>query len=83
MSELLELEKLVMEAKRLAGADPCAEGHAWESFGGRGCPRFGEGINCSQAVYACARCGAEDYGDPGGPAHTECYQECPNEWMMK
>lgn len=77
---LTELEILINEAKRLGGLAVCAEGHAWESFGGRECPRFEDAVNCSQTVYQCGRCGEFDYGEPGGPAHRECYEECRHEW---
>ena len=50
-----------------------AKGHTWKSEGGRACPRDVSG--CSQTVYQCSRCGEQDYGYPGGPAHAEC-AEC-------
>jgi hypothetical protein len=25
----------------------------------------------------CSACGEEDYGDPGGPAHDECFKYGP------
>ena len=46
--------------------------HDWQPVGGRQCPH-GE-TACSLTVYQCARCGAWDYGEAGGPAHAECEQ---------
>ncbi|MCR6700895.1 MAG: hypothetical protein NVV68_06985 [Dokdonella sp.] len=71
------LTELVRSAAALAqgGAIACASnGHLWESDGGRACPKGS--ANCSQTVYLCERCGAYDYGDPGGPAHEECSLTC-------
>lgn len=51
-------------------------GHAWQSAGGRLCPRNGN-LECSQTVYHCPRCDQWDYGEPGGPAHRECFLEGP------
>lgn len=79
---MFELQHLIAEAQALAGEDICAAGHAWESEAGRRCPRFEDQINCSQTVYRCARCGSYDYGDIGGPAHRECFDECPHEWRF-
>ncbi len=74
----MTLQHLITEARALAGEVPCAAGHAWESDGGRSCPKgLSDSIEpCSQTVYTCARCGAQDYGDAGGPAHRECFIEC-------
>jgi hypothetical protein len=71
----LTLQQLVGQAARLGGGDLCAAGHDWVSSGGRLCPRGDPmgGGRCSQTVYECARCGWEDYGEPGGPAYRECY----------
>lgn len=77
------LQQLIGEAKALAGDDVCAVlGHDWQSAGGRSCPRWagescGSGANTSQTVYVCARCPAEDYGDPGGPGYRDCYVRGP------
>lgn len=55
----------------------CAKaGHDWQMYGGRQCPR-NENARASQTVYQCARCGAYDYGDPGGPGHRDCVVEGP------
>lgn len=69
----MNLQQLVAKAINLAGGNTCAAGHDWQSDGGRACPRGGS--RCSQAVYRCARCGIEDYGDPGGPGHEDCSHE--------
>lgn len=81
MTHRQPLAWLITEARALAGEVTCAAGHAWESNGGRSCPKgLSDGRNpCSQAVYVCERCGAEDYGDNGGPAHRECFIECSRE----
>lgn len=75
------LQQLIGQAKALAGDDACAVlGHQWKSVGGRCCPRTveqGGGGNASQTVYVCARCPAEDYGDPGGPGHRDCFVNGP------
>lgn len=54
-------------------------GHRWsgEGEGGRGCPCGGE--DHSQGVYRCVRCGAYDYGEPGGPGWEETLESCPFE----
>lgn len=60
----------------------CEDGtHHWVSEGGRRCPELaGEleafDLNCSQAVYTCAICGAADHGEAGGPAWTDCKTGC-------
>lgn len=81
MDGVAGLRHLITEARNLAGDAVCAAGHVWESNGGRSCPKgLSDGRDpCSQTVYFCARCGAEDYGDAGGPAHRECFTECPRE----
>lgn len=78
---MTDIQHLITEARALAGEVLCAAGHAWESEGGRACPKgLSDGRNpCSQTVYACARCEAGDYGDAGGPAHHECFTECSRE----
>lgn len=64
------LEALVREAEQTCEAETCARnGHAWETDGGRACPR---GCSWSQASYVCRRCGEQDYGYPGGPGHADC-----------
>lgn len=74
---------LIAEARALAGDRTCAAGHNWESIGGRKCPRFKDQDNCSQTVFVCTRCGETDFGDVGGPAHVECYQECDQAWRFE
>lgn len=70
------LNALVAEARSLANDDPCRSvGHAWDTDGGRSCPKF-EGVDCSQPVFRCTRCGEYDYGDKGGPGHRFCDREC-------
>jgi hypothetical protein len=69
------LKHLIAEAVALGGGNLCAVGHDWESEGGRTCPKY-EDAGCSQTVYVCRRCGANDYGNKGGPAHRECFTEC-------
>lgn len=74
--------QLVAQARMLAGdvsSELCGTlGHEWESQGGRTCPRDYE-ENCSQAVYVCARCGEQDYGEAGGPGHEDC-THCAFAW---
>ena len=73
----MELLRLVEQARVLAGDETvsCAiVGHAWKSEGGRGCPKGC--YDCSQTVYVCTRCEAQDYGERGGPAHRECFTDC-------
>lgn len=76
-----ELQRLLAEASVLAGGQhQCAVlGHKWEAHGGRICPRGDDmgGGPCSQTVYVCGSCGLEDYGNPGGPAHDECFKYGP------
>lgn len=70
------LQHLVAEARALANDHPCRTvGHEWQSEGGRRCPHAtddDDGCGASQAVYRCARCGAYDYGEPGGPGAEDC-----------
>lgn len=58
------LERLIAEAKVLAGGDhPCSIlGHKWESDGGcnAGCS---DNCGCSAPVNKCQSCGDYDYGD--------------------
>lgn len=76
---MLVLTRLVAEAQALAGEDSCQlHGHRWKSFDGQACPHpddVGDGV-CSQAVYVCGRCGAYDYGEPGGPGAHDCATTC-------
>ena len=53
--------------------------HEWVAEGGRTCPKY-EFANCSQTVYVCKSCGTHDYGYKGGPAHTECFSECKQDF---
>lgn len=65
------LTALVRDAEQTCEALACERhGHAWESDGARACPR---GCSWSQSAYRCRRCGEQDYGDPGGPGHADCY----------
>ena len=74
---MIDLVRLVEQARVLAGDESvsCAVvGHSWGSDGGRSCPK--ELYRCSQTVYVCKRCGEQDYGERGGPAHAECFTQC-------
>lgn len=73
------LTVLVAQAINLAGGGTCAAGHDWVSDGGRQCPRYEGMEHCSQTAYRCARCGALDFGEPGGPGHDDCHNDCPFE----
>jgi len=78
----MSLDSLIGQAQALAGFPRCRRGeHLWSMIGARRCPRLPADfdINCSQTAYECAACGAIDYGEPGGPAHRECFDNCPNE----
>lgn len=70
------LTALIAEARALANDHPCkTSGHVWGTEGGRRCPHAEDdhdGCGASQAVYVCTRCGAYDYGEPGGPGHADC-----------
>lgn len=72
----MTIQHLIAEAVALGGGNLCASGHDWWSDGGRQCPRNPHS-SCSQPVYQCARCGAYDYGEPGGPGHDECMVRGP------
>lgn len=78
-----ELQALIRQASTELGSDACAAGrHDWKSVGGRRCPHpeeIGERAGCGQAVYECMTCGAFDYGDRGGPGHTDC-MSCRDKW---
>ena len=68
------LQALVRQAATELGSDACREGrHDWdgEGEGGRACPSDLTD-HCGQAVYRCRSCGEYDYGEPGGPGHTDC-----------
>jgi hypothetical protein len=53
----------------------CADGHHWQTEGGRACPQGAEG--CSQAVYRCAVCGTYDYGSGAdSPGEIDCKAAC-------
>lgn len=75
-----------MGLKEQIGPIVCAKkGHDWEAVGGRACPVTGDKSGygspympqfCTQAAYVCQRCGLEDYGEAGGPGHTECMRIC-------
>lgn len=71
----IALQSLIRDAGAQLGSEACRAGrHQWESDGGRGCPHDDDGENghCGQAVYVCTSCGATDYGERGGPGHTDC-----------
>ena len=57
--------------------------HRWISIGGRACPydrkdEDGDNpcANRSQVVFKCTHCGDYDYGNAGGPGHTDCVKHC-------
>jgi hypothetical protein len=68
------LGALVIEAKRLAGTEICADGHTWVFIGGAACCNqdHEDAVSESKPVHECSRCGDCDYGD-----HF-CRNECPN-----
>lgn len=78
----MNLRRLISTARRDAGqaGQYGNAGHVWKEDGGRTCPHD-LGVSCSQTVYVCEECGCHDYGDPGGPAHHECANECPHEFL--
>lgn len=74
------LQALIKAASMELGSDACRNGdHRWESEGGRTCPMGADG--CSQAVYRCATCGEQDYGDGDGPGATDCRAACGDSMM--
>lgn len=77
----MSLQHLISEARALAGDVPCGAGHAWESLGGRTCPKGY--YHCSQTVYRCLRCGGWDHGEKGGPAYRECFDDCPLQLVIE
>lgn len=68
-----DLAQLVTQAKILGGT-PCH--HDWRHVGGRQCKCDPTGYFRSQSVFQCARCETYDYGQPGGPGHEDCKQNC-------
>ena len=69
------LNDLITGAVQLAGGDSLAhDGRLWHMEGGRACPIGWE--DCSQPVYVDLKTGAYDYGQPGGPGHADCKQNC-------
>jgi hypothetical protein len=71
------LQKLIRSAsEECRPAVACADGdHLWQANGGRSCPTGCD--MCSQTVYQCSVCGAEDYGDDTeGPGATDCRSVC-------
>ena len=56
--------------------------HNWVFEGGRTCPKY-EYANCSQSVLVCTKCGTYDYGEPGGPSHTECFVDCKKDFKKE
>ena len=68
----LTLQQLIANARI---DHPCSQGHEWVSDAGRSCPNDPD-CGGSQAVYHCTRCGDYDYGEPGGPGHTDCLKFC-------
>lgn len=77
----MTLARLIAEAQVLAGGKHQCEvlGHIWVSDGGRQCPRATDLYEprCSQTVYVCSSCEAEDYGEVGGPGFRDCFQNGP------
>lgn len=70
------LSELITAAVRLAD-DHTSRSHGgrmWKMEGGRRCPIGWYG--CSQAVYVDLVTGGYDYGEPGGPGHADCVQQC-------
>jgi hypothetical protein len=75
------MQRLLAEASVLAGGVHQCDvlGHVWITNGGRQCPYANDMSepNCSQSVYVCSSCDAQDYGDAGGPGHRDCVIEGP------
>jgi len=70
------LREAIRDASTQLGSDACRAGkHQWESIGGRSCP-YDRSSSCSQAVYLCSVCMVFDYGQRGGPGHTDCENLC-------
>lgn len=69
------LEQLIDGARQLAGEEGrLHKGRIWHFEGGRRCPIDWDG--CSQAVYVDLASGEYDYGQPGGPGHADCRENC-------
>lgn len=69
------LNDLITGAIQLAGdAGVAHAARLWQNEGGRTCP-LGWG-GCSQPVFVDLKTGAYDYGEPGGPGHTDCLRNC-------
>lgn len=69
------IENMISEAIFLAGGDAIYhKGKLWVSEGGRSCPLGWD--DCSQAVYIDQLSGEYDYGEIGGPGHTDCLNNC-------
>lgn len=78
MANMSDLQTLIKEAIQLADSNNCAlHGHEWSTEGGRPCPKCYD--DCSQSVNVCIRCGAQDYGEVGGPGYAECFAICHRE----
>ena len=79
----MSLDRLIAEAVVLGGGQhQCAAlGHVWIALGGRQCPR-GAAME-SQTVYVCQSCGWEDYGEPGGPGHRDCFDLGPCDYRCE
>lgn len=76
--DVLSLGGLITAAMELAGTtDKVSNGaHLWQQEGGRSCPLGWD--DCSQPVYVDLKTGGYDYGEPGGPGHTDCVRHCPH-----
>lgn len=69
------LETLIADAVALANPDDTMHGgRLWRSVGGRACPIGWD--HCSQPVFEDIRTGETDYGQPGGPGHSDCLSNC-------
>ncbi len=81
----MSIVETVAQVAAESGAPLCVHGHAWEMDGGRACSHIPKAAphECSQPVYRCARCGAWDYGEPGGPGFQDCMTTCENKGFRK
>ena len=69
------LDDLITAAVQLAGTDAVSNGaRLWQCEGGRRCPLDWD--HCSQPVYVDLVTGEHDYGQPGGPGHADCVDNC-------
>jgi len=69
------LNELITGAIQLAGDTLVSHGaRLWQSEGGRTCPLGWH--DCSQSVYVDIKTGEYDYGEPGGPGHSDCMSHC-------